>query len=139
MEQLKKLLHSKYPKFRESYKQLSGVDPQIGLTCIGSNTFSDVVSQLPGFIDGVNFNLADLDLEFISTNANGKPSKRNPERMLVRHNWMEIFVRLAVTRFVKKEKIASGPNEAMRIMLDNYLNPYLDRFTASVWRKKVLH
>jgi hypothetical protein len=41
---LKKLLHQKYPKFRESYKQLSGVDPQINLTCIGSNTFSDVVS-----------------------------------------------------------------------------------------------
>jgi len=53
--------------------------------------------------------LADLDLEFISTNAGGKASKRNPERMLVRHNWTEIFVRLAITRFVKNEKIAAGP------------------------------
>jgi hypothetical protein len=87
----------------------------------------------------VNFNLADLDLEFISTNANGKPGKRNPERMLVRHNWMEIFVRLAVTRFVKKEKVASGPYEAMKMMLENYLDVYLDKFTASTWRKKVLH
>lgn len=77
--------------------------------CIGTNTFSDAVNSLPGFIDGKNINLADLDLEFISTNAGGKSKKTNPERMLVRHNWLEIFCRLAFTRFVKKEKIASGP------------------------------
>jgi hypothetical protein len=76
------------------------------LSSVGNNTFSEVVNSLTGFIDGKNINLADLDLEFISTNANGKAGKRNPERMLVRHNWMEIFLRLAVTRFVKKEKIA---------------------------------
>lgn len=111
--QVKKLLKQNYSKFRESYKQLSGVDPQKDLLCIGNNTFSDVVNSLTGFIDGKNINLADLDLEFISTNANGKSSKRNPERMLVRHNWMEIFVRLAVTRFVKKEKIAAGPLQAV--------------------------
>jgi len=44
--------------------------------------------------------------------------------MLVRHNWMEIFVRISVTRFVKKEKIAAGPYEAMKIMVDQYLNQY---------------
>lgn len=83
--------------------------------------------------------LSDLDLEFISTNANGKVSKRNPERMLVRHNWMEIFVRLAITRFIKNEKIAAGPVEAMKIMLERYLDPYFERFRASVWRKRTLH
>jgi hypothetical protein len=110
---IKALLKEKYPKFRESYKYTAGVDPQDNLVCIGVNTFSDVVSNLTGFIDGRNMKLADLDLEFISTNANGKQSKRNPERMLVRHNWMEIFVRLAITRFVKNEKTAAGPLEAM--------------------------
>lgn len=98
-----------------------------------------MVNNLTGFIDGKNFNLADLDLEFISTNANGKAGKRNPERMLVRHNWMEIFVRLAVTRFVKKEKIASGPLQAITIMFDQYLEPYFSKFQASVWRKNILH
>lgn len=83
--------------------------------------------------------LADLDLEFISTNANGKQSKRNPERMLVRHNWMEIFVRLAITRFVKNEKIATGPLQAMQIFMSQYLDTYFERFQASTWRKKFLH
>ena len=107
--------------------------------CIGTNTFSDVVNNLNGFVDGKNFQLADLDLEFISTNAGGKSSKRNPERMLVRHNWMEIFVRLSITRFQKKEKSASGPLEAMQIMFSQYLDQYFTRFKASTWRKTVLH
>ena len=117
-EQMKRLLRSKYVGFRESYKQLSGVDPQRDLTAIGVNTFSEVINSLPGFIDGKNINLADLDLEFISTNANGKPGKRNPERMLVRHNWMEIFIRLATTRFVKKEKVAKTTLEGMKLFFD---------------------
>lgn len=120
--ELKVLLKRNYAQFRECYKFMSGVDPQINLLCVGNNTFSEVVNSLHGahggFIDGKNINLADLDLEFISTNANGKTSKRNPERMLVRHNWMEIFLRLAVTRFVKKEKVAAGPVKAMEIMID---------------------
>ena len=124
---------------RESYKSTSGIDPQINLLAIGNNTFSEVVNSLPGFIDGKNINLADLDLEFISTNANGKPGKRNPERMLVRHNWLEIFVRLAVTRFVKKEKTASGPLEAIKQMYSFYLKTYFTRFTAKKWRDKILH
>jgi hypothetical protein len=103
------------------------------------NTFSDVVSQLPGFIDGKNFVLADLDLEFISTNAGGKAGKRNPERMLVRHNWIEIFVRLAVTRFVKKEKVATNAIEALDCLEKQYLKPFFNKFTAKKWRNEVLH
>jgi hypothetical protein len=86
----------------------------INLMSIGTTSFTDVVNQLAGFIDGKNINLADLDLEFISTNAGGKAGPRNPQNKLVRHNWLEVFVRLAVTRFVKKEKTAKGPAEAMR-------------------------
>ena len=136
---MKRLLRSKYVGFRESYKQLSGVDPQRDLTAIGVNTFSDVIGSLPGFIDGKNMNLADLDLEFISTNANGKPGKRNPERMLVRHNWMEIFIRLATTRYVKKEKVAKTPLEGMKLFFEQQLDPYFDRFQAPKWRREILH
>jgi hypothetical protein len=137
--QLKSLLRSKYEGFRESYKQMSGVDPMKDLMCIGTNTFSDAVNQLSGFVDGKNFALADLDLEFISTNAGGKASKRNPERMLVRHNWLEIFVRLAVTRFQKKEKIANGPFQAMQFMFDLYADTFFKKFKNIWWRKNILY
>jgi hypothetical protein len=73
---------------------------------------------MPGFVDGKNFKLADLDFEFIATNSGGKSSKRNPERMLVRHNWMEIFCRLAVTKYLKGMKTAQTPAEALSLMLE---------------------
>lgn len=137
--EMKKLLKANYLGFRESYKQLSGIDPQKDLTAIGVNTFSEVINSLPGFIDGKNINLADLDLEFISTNANGKPGKRNPERMLVRHNWMEIFIRLATTRYVKKEKVAKNPTEGLKMFMDQQLNQFFGKFNAAKWRREVLH
>jgi hypothetical protein len=49
---------------------------------------------MPGMVDGITLKLADLDLEFIATNSGGMQSKFNPERALVRHNWIEIFIRL---------------------------------------------
>ena len=75
--------------------------------CIGINTVSDVIlSNMPGFIDGKSMKLSDLDLEFIATNVGGKVGKRNPDRMLVRHNFIELLCRLAVTRYLKVLKVA---------------------------------
>jgi hypothetical protein len=136
---LKELIRSKYQGFRESYKFTSGIDPMKDLTSIGINTFSDSITSLNGFIDGKNMMLSDLDLEFISTNAGEKQSKRNPEKKLVRHNWIEIFVRLAVTRFVKKEKSARGPYQAMQIMFELFLDQYFTKFNSNDWRHNVLY
>ena len=136
---MKSFLKSVYPKFREAYKSISGVDPMLTLTCIGTTAFTDVVNALPGFIDGKNINLADLDLEFISTNSGGRGGARNPQNKLVRHNWMEVFVRLAVTRFVNKEKATKSPFEAVKLLYFNYLDAYFKKFNMPTWRKKVLH
>lgn len=56
---------------------------------------------MPGMVDNATLKLADLDLEFIASNAGGMQSKLNPERALIRHNWLEIFVRLCQTKYVK--------------------------------------
>jgi len=92
---------------------------------------------MQGCIDNKNLKLSDLDLEFISANAGGKASKRNPERALVRHNFMEIFVRLAITRYVKTG-LASGPTEAMQMLLDEFCLPYFEKFNCHAWRKRNL-
>jgi len=52
-------------------------------------------------VDGITLKLADLDLEFIATNSGGMQSKFNPERALVRHNWIEIFIRLCQQKYIK--------------------------------------
>jgi hypothetical protein len=64
---------------------------------------------MPGMVDQVTLKLSDLDLEFIATNsASTVISKYNPERALVRHNWLEIFVRLCQTKYLKNG--AGGPD-----------------------------
>lgn len=52
-------------------------------------------------VDGTTLNLADTDLEFIATNA-GSKGKRNPVNNLVRHNMMEVWVRIAKTKYTVK-------------------------------------
>ena len=94
---------------------------------------------MPGFVDGKVMKLSDIDLEFIATNANGKKCKQNPERCLVRHNWMEIFVRLASTRYIKFLKETTSPFEASTKLFNDYLIPYWKKFSASYWRRKMLH
>ena len=75
---------------------------------------------MDGMVDGKTLKLSDLDLEFIATKAQNIQGKQNPERALVRHNWMEIFVRLCQTKYVKNG--AGGPNvknwqDCFRMML----------------------
>lgn len=52
-------------------------------------------------VDGETLNLADTDLEFIATNA-GSKGARNPVKNLVRHNIMEVWVRIAKTKYTEK-------------------------------------
>ena len=78
-------------------------------------------------VDEKTLKIADLDLEFIATKASGLQHKRNPERALIRHNWLEIFVRLCQTKYVKRG--AGGPNikswhNCLTLMLEENVLPY---------------
>ena len=71
---------------RETYKYYSAVAPNGYICSIGSNVYSDIVSNCDGFVDGTTFKISDLDLEFVATNAGTKKNNpRNPERQLVRY------------------------------------------------------
>ena len=54
---------------RETYKYFSAVDPAGLIMCIGVNTYTEIISNCSGFIDGKTFKMSDLDLEFVATNA----------------------------------------------------------------------
>lgn len=64
---------------------------------------------MANMVDGQSLKLADLDLEFIASNAaTTAVSRYNPERALVRHNWLELFVRICQTKYLKNG--AGGPD-----------------------------
>lgn len=100
--ELKVYCRSIYKWFREVYKFVAGSDPMGDVFCIGINVFGELCTQgLEDFVDGRFLKVADLDLERIKTNANEKNSKFNPKNNIVRHNFLEVFMRLCDQKYLK--------------------------------------
>ena len=133
-ENFKTYCRSIYKYFREVYKFVSGSDPMGDVFCIGVNVFSDLCTTgLDGLIDGRYLKVADLDLERIKTNASEQNSKFNPKNNLVRHNFLEVFIRLCDQKYLKMQ--AGGPEistmpKAFKMMFETELLPYFSQFDS---------
>ncbi len=69
---------------------------------IGTNVFSEIVYNCPSLIDSKHVKLSDVDLEFISTKAGtAHKTKNNPDRQIIRFQFLELFVRLALDKYFK--------------------------------------
>ena len=58
----------------------------------GVMEFNNTLLQIPN---------VELDTIFIATNFTSKKEKNNPERALVRHNWLEFISRMAIAKYAK--------------------------------------
>jgi hypothetical protein len=114
-----------YPKIREAYKHFAGVNPAGIIPSIGQNVFTEIISNCPGLLDSKNMKLADLDIEFTSTNASSDKSKQNPDRQLVRFQFLEIFIRLALQKYYKTN-ICPNPIEAIKKLMKTHVLPFLN-------------
>ena len=126
-DRFKTYFRSIYKWFREVYKFASGSDAMGDIFCIGTNVFSDLIQkEIPTLIEGKFLKLSDLDMERISTNASEKNSKFNPKNMLVRHNFLEVFMRLCDTKYLKNKAGGDDVNtltKAFKLMFDTELFP----------------
>ena len=62
----------------------------------------DIISNCNNFVDVKWLNLSSIDITFLSIKANGAAqykTKTNPDRHLIRYQFLEMFVRLAIERF----------------------------------------
>ncbi|CAI2375065.1 unnamed protein product [Moneuplotes crassus] len=135
---IRNYLKKNYKHMRELYKYYSSVSPMGNIFCIGNNTFNDIISHFDGIIDNQTLKLADIDLEFVSTNAGPKKSNpRNPERSLVRFQMMEIFTRIGLTKFFKTKESPTQV-EAVERMFINYILPFTSKFDSNKWRMEQL-
>jgi hypothetical protein len=57
---------------RETYKHYSGVDPLSNIPCIGTNVFTEIVSNCGDLVDNKTLKISDLDLEFVATKSGPK-------------------------------------------------------------------
>lgn len=114
------------------------MDPSGLIWCIGVNTYTEIISNCNGFIDGKTFKMSDLDLEFVATNAGqAKANPRNPERQLIRYQLMEVLVRLSIDKFIKSGQTKSYL-EALKLAFDNHFLPFFKQFDSHHFRRERL-
>ena len=80
-------------------------------------------------------------MERISTNSNEQNSKNNPKNMLVRHNFLEVFMRLCDTKYLKNKAAGEDVNtltKAFKTMFDIELFPAFSQYDSNIWRKTIL-
>ena len=80
---------------------------------LGMNILTELMLRCNEFVDYKNTKLSDVDLAFIATNAAGAknfPFRQeiiiNPERQIIRYQFFEILMRLAIERFTQKQKMS---------------------------------
>ena len=142
-EKFKTYFRSVYKYFREVYKFYSGSDPMNDIFCIGVNVFSDLIAnQLPTLIDGKTLKLSDLDLERIQTNANETNGKFNPKNNMVRHNFLEVFMRLCDTKYMKNkagdDSCRGSMTNSFKHMFDNELFDTFKTYDSHTLRKEII-
>ena len=129
---MKSILSNNYRLIREWYKYYAGVSPWGIIPGIGQNAFNEIINAT-NICDNKKLKLADIDFEFIVTKAGNKKKALNPERWLIRYQFMEIFVRLAIHKYFK-QKVVSSQSEAINKMFSEDLFPFFEKFDCHKWR-----
>ena len=88
---------------RETYKYLSSIGSNGNVFSITLNAYTDFVKQI-ALVDGTTIRFAASDTEFISMNKRSKATAMNPGVALVRFQFMEILMRLAIKRYYEESK-----------------------------------
>jgi hypothetical protein len=102
-------LRAIYPKLKDAYKYYATIGRQGQIPCISSNAYSDFINS-SGIVDYKLLKLSDVDLKVIATKSMAPSEKEkidkqylylNPERALIRCQFLEMIVRLAGTKYVE--------------------------------------
>ena len=137
---VKAFLRSKYMLIRETYKHLSCVAPSGNIASLSMNVMTELMLKCNDLVDYKTIKLSDVDLAFIATNASGNknfPYRAeeclNPERQLIRYQFLEILVRLGFERFVAKGPKTTQPN-AIAMFVETYLEEPFTKYDSHTWR-----
>lgn len=132
---MKEELRGIYVYLKNSYKLLAALGSIVDVPCVMMNTFTDFINKT-NIIDNINLKLSDVDLKFVVTKTSSryKRNPRNPEKGIIRYQFMEILVRLCEDKYIR-HKITNKYSDALNLLLnDGYLNA-LKRYQISQnWR-----
>ncbi|CDW85718.1 UNKNOWN [Stylonychia lemnae] len=135
--EVKSIMKQCYQLIKEQYKIQAGFGMIGNIFSVALNQYTEFIKEELKLIDGECLNQADSDRYFITVNAN-KRGPFIPANALVRCQFMEILIRLAVKRYFESQ-LAPNEASAVQMMIDNNLNPTSDHIIrAQQWRRKFL-
>ena len=118
----------------QTYKHYAAVAPSGLIPSIGTNVLGDIILHWEGLVDYKSLKLSDIDLEFVSTKAGGGHKYENfPERQLVRFQFLELLVRLSITKYFKS-KIEKSISESVERSFNDHFLPFFNKFDSHNWR-----
>ena len=118
---------------RETYKYYAGQQPHGLVPSIGMNVMSDFVDKAK--ICDKYLKLSDIDVEFIATCAGVKNNPLNPDRAIIRYQFMEILVREAFHQYYKSHRVQTRL-EAVELFF--YDMKFFNSFDCHAWRAEKL-
>jgi hypothetical protein len=126
----------------KAYAVYNGTEPFY----LGSNTFTEFCNECKIVDGGVTVGLQDIDTIFIATNYTSekiKNSLNNPERCIVRFQFLESLVRLAMVKYGGNSRNAGSaglpPSDSVEKMIRSDLAPYSDQIKNLEFRHNMLY
>ncbi len=104
---------------KDIYRYLAAVGSPSNVFSIQLNAYTDFVKTC-GLVDGNTVKQATSDTEFISINKRNKVSPMNPGVAIIRFQFLEILMRLALRRY-DETKQAPNKGESIKMMIKNNL------------------
>jgi len=132
-----------YAPLRETYKYYAGTSFNNNVPCIGTNAFTDLLT-VSGVIDHKLLKLSDISIDFIATcvgqrTEDPKWKYLNPERALVRDKFMQIFMRLAASKYLKTKKLLTYADSIKQLFMKDGLLKYMKTFDSNEFRVNKLY
>ena len=132
-DSLKKVLKENYRHIKATYKVLSAYSGN-EIFSIGSNILNDFLNQCK--IYDYLYQASDFGVNLNSTLVQKEKGQRfNPGNSLVRYEFLEMLVRIAMDRYIRN-KIVNSYAQAMKKLIDEHLMPVMKEYKTEIWRNQ---
>eukprot|EP00347_Sterkiella_histriomuscorum_P020671 403336916 len=136
-DEVKQTIKAAYFMIKEHYKIQSGFGMIGTIFSVALNQYTEFLKEELNLIDGDQLNQSDADRYFITVNSN-KRGPLIPANALVRFQFVEILLRLAIKKFFESQ-LAQTESQAFQLLIDNHIIPATSHIIKSQeWRKTIL-
>ena len=128
------MFYESYKQIKDCYKHYAAIGAPSDIWSIPLNTYTEFCLTA-GIIDGKYMKLSDFDRVFIGTytRTDKERNHRNPDRALVRYQFLEGLVRMADQKFIGNGLAPNFP-EAIKMLMNENVKPCISKFDHQKWR-----